>query len=223
VTELVLIASPVRMSSPAVFQEMSAAVVAGLTYPDFTRVVWPNVQPAGFGKYWPNAAARNELIDRFLEPEHAYVLWLDIDVIQTPPDLIERLIEESRKHATVAGRAIVAPMVWMERVQDGPVSIENGGWFYDTGGFQDAHGEYANFYRGVDGSGRTAEMRSVGTCYLVPAALYRLGLRYRPTGHEVEHLSFCETARAEGTRVIAVRELNVTHAYLPKYGENWHS
>lgn len=222
-TGRVLIASPVRANSPVVFREMNTAVVEKLTYPNFTRLVWPNVQAAGLGKYRPNATARNELIDQFLEPEFEWVLWMDIDIIQAPKNLIEALMSESLEHATDIGPAITAPMVWMERVKDGPVSIENGGWFYDTGGFQDEAGEFADFRDGVAGSGRTVEMQSVGCVYLVPAELYRQGLRYRPTGHEVEHLSFCHAAKAQGARVIAVRELNVTHAYLPKYGEAWHS
>jgi hypothetical protein len=101
------------------------------------------------------------------------------------------------------------------------VSIPNGGWFYDTGGFVDLAGQYADFVHGIGGQEDEVEMQSVGCVYLAPAELYRQGCRYAPVGNEVEHLSFMRQARALGTRVLATRKLNVTHAYLPKYGEAW--
>ena len=218
-SELVLIATPARKTTPEQLLEMNGQVVADFTYPDFHRRVWLNEQPWHPNKYEPNARARNQFIERFLGRDYDYVLWMDADIIDAPRDLIERLIAISEER----NGAIVAPMVWMERVKDGPVSLDTGGWFYDTGGFIDVDGHYANFHSGVAGNGYLAQMRSVGTCYLVPAVLYRRGLRYRPEGSEVEHLSFCRAAAEAGTEIYAARTLNVTHAYLPKYGEAWHS
>lgn len=218
-SDFVLIATPARKTTPEELLEMNAQVVTAFTYPDFDRVVWPNEQTWSPKKYEPNARARNEFIDLFLRPWHDWVLWMDADIIDAPRDLLERLIAISEER----NGAIVAPMVWMERIKDGPVALDTGGWFYDTGGFVDFHGQYADFHRGVAGNGYLAQMRSVGTCYLVPSVLYRRGLRYRPEGNEVEHLSFCRAAAEAGTEIYAARTLNVTHAYLPKYGEAWHS
>ena len=105
-----------------------------------------------------------------------------------------------------------------------PPTVPVGGWFYDTGGFQKPDGTFADFEHGIDGEGDEIEMASVGCVYLAPAELYREhGLRYRPEGGEVEHLSFMREARKAGTRVWATRKVNVVHAYLPKWGEQWHS
>lgn len=217
-SDLVLIVSPVRAGTPAFFLEQSARLVSRLSYPDFDRVVYPNQQEATGGKYWPNAAARNQAVDRFVKPEHEYVLWLDIDIIDLPPNLVELLVEASKRH----DGAIVAPMVWMERVNDGPVGLDTGGWFYDTGGFL-KDGVFADFHNGVAGDEPEPVMESVGCVYLVPAWLYRNGFQYKPVGNEVEHLSFCRVARDLGVKIVALRGANVIHAYLPKYGEGWHS
>ena len=218
---MVLVAVPVRRGTPLVLQQRSADLVAALTYAGFQWVVYENEQIGYREKYGPNAAARNELIEKFLRPHHTFVLWVDVDIIDFPPDLIERLLAVSESH----GGAIVAPLVWMEKVGQGPVNLTNGGWFYDTGGFI-KDGRQADFLTGVvpgeEGEQPVEEMDSVGCVYLVPAQLYRDGLRYRPRGNEVEHVSFCSQARANGVKVLAMRDVHVVHAYLPKYGERWH-
>jgi GT2 family glycosyltransferase len=207
----------VRKGTPDIFRQRSAELVRLLTFPQTQWIVYDNEQPGYREKYGANAAARNELIARHLQPWHTHVLWLDVDIIEIPPDLVERLLAVSDEN----GGAIVAPMVWMEKVGDGAVSLQHGGWFYDTGGFV-KNGERASFLDGVPGEEAVAEMDSVGCVYLAPAQLYRDGAKYRPRGDEVEHLSFCRQAREWGVKVLAVRDLNVTHAYLPNYGERWH-
>lgn len=214
----VLIATPARMSTPEQLLARAQELASRLTYRGgMERALHLNEQGPGPEKFAPNARARNGLIGRYLKAWHQWVLWIDADIIEYPADLIEQLMGISRRN----GRAIVAPMVWMERVREGEVSIPNGGWFYDTGGFVDAEGRYADFAAGVDGPEDEIEMQSVGCVYLAPAELYRQGCRYAPVGNEVEHLSFMRQARELGTRVLATRRVNVTHAYLPKYGEAW--
>lgn len=218
-SEMVLVATPARRNTPRVLLDRIEELVHGLTYPMVEWRLHLNEQPATGGKYVPNALARNEVADRYVKDYHDWVLWLDADIIEAPADLIEQLMAISMEY----NRAITAPMVWTERVKDGPVSIENGGWFYDTGGFIGLDGKQADFYTGPAGPGRIVPQRSVGCVYLVPGRLYRQGLRYQPRGNEVEHRSFCEQARAAGTAVLACRDISVRHAYLPKYGEAWHS
>lgn len=216
-TGLVLVATPARTGTPARILAQAAQVYRNLGYSPRERAVYLNEQPDYVEKFMPNAAARNQLIERYLRPEHDWVLWLDADIIETPPDLIERLMDVSTRH----GLGIAAPMIWMERVRPGPVGFDNGGWFYDTGGFVDEAGLYADFYAGVMGDEPEVGMMSVGCVYLVPAWLYREGLRYHPTGDQVEHMSFCLSARDKGLEVVATRDVNVTHAYLPEWGETW--
>lgn len=204
--ECVLIAQPVRKGTPEALVELAGDLVASLTYPDFERVVWENSQPPTPWKYHPNAAARNQFIDLFLHDEHDYVLWMDIDLVEVPEDLIERLVAVSKDY----DGAIVAPMVWGEH-----------GKFYDIGGFiKDGH--WASMEDGVAGDELVEIMESVGTCYLVPAWLYRAGLRYAPNANDVEHLSFCAAARERGVMVLALRDVEVLHAHLPDYGEAIH-
>ena len=202
----VLIAQPARQETNVYFLQRAAELIERLTYPSFSRIVWLNNQPAMRGKYEPHAAARNQFIDLYLDERFDYVLWIDIDLIDYPADLIECLMDVSLEH----DGAIVAPMVWDERRT-----------FYDIGGFI-KDGQWSDQYRGVLGSEDIEQMDSVGTCYLVPAWLYRRGLRYAPKAHDIEHLSFCEAARGLGVQVLAVRNINILHPYLPNYGEAVH-
>lgn len=219
-----LIATPARKSTPQPLLERCRQLVQWFRWSGVLEWrLYLNEQPKSGEKYQPNANARNELIDRYLRPEHEWVLWLDADIIEAPQNLIAVLMEAAQR---LGGErpAVVAPMVWVERIAGGRPAIPVGGWFYDTGGFQKMDGSFADFEHGVDtGGGDEVEMRSVGCVYLAPADIYRAGLRYAPTGGEVEHLSLFRQARAAGWSVWATRKAHVTHAYLPKWGEQWHS
>jgi len=218
---MVLVATPARLSTPRALLARVESLVHGLRWPGSMEWrLYLNEQPRSIGtKYAPNAAARNQLIERYLKAWHQWVLWIDADIIELPENLLKVLVDVAQRRG---GNAIVAPMVWVERVAEGPPTVPVGGWFYDTGGFVDAGGRFADFANGVAGEGNEVEMQSVGCVYLAPAALYRHGLRYAPVGDEVEHLSFMRAARAAGATVWATRQANVIHAYLPKWGETWH-
>lgn len=216
---MMLILTPARLSTPRALQNRVESLVHGLRYSGTKE--WRlhyNEPPAQAEPYATHARARNEAIERYLKPWHQWVLWVDVDIIEMPENLIEVLTDCSTRH----GRAIVAPMVWMERVLEGPPSIPAGGWFYDIGAFVDAQGRHAEFSAGVAGDEDEVEMESVGCVYLAPAELYRQGCHYAARNGEVEHLSFMRQARALGTPVVATRKAVVTHAYLPKWGMKWH-
>lgn len=220
---MILIATPARLSTPRMLLSRIEGLVHSLEWTG--TMEWRlhfNEQPACEKQYEPNARARNEVIDRYLKPWHEWVLWVDADIVEMPTDLLKTLMETSRRWATEEFPAIVAPMVWMERVGPGPVGFENGGWFYDTGGFVGDDGAHASFHVGPLDEGDEVVMQSVGCVYLAPAELYRRGLRYVVKGDEVEHIGFCRRARNMGAKVIATRRAEVVHAYLPKYGEKWH-
>lgn len=225
----VLIATPARLSTPRELLRRIEGLVHSLDFPGGS-LEWRlhfNEQPPCEKHYEPNARARNEVIDRYLRPWHDWVFWLDADIIEMPSSIVKSLMEISLRRAEKgtdeqSWPAIVAPMVWMERIKAGPVGFDNGGWFYDTGGFVGDDGRNADFFTGPLDGGDEVVMQSVGTCYLAPAGLYLRGMRYRPVAHEVEHIGFCRAARAMGVRVLATRKVEVVHAYLPKYGEPWH-
>ena len=218
---MILIATPARAGTPRALLQRCEQVVKGLHWHGVAEWrLYLNEKPRSTEKYRPNAEARNELIDRYLRDEHEWVLWFDADIITAPENLLTTLMDVAERRGPLAA---VAPMVWVERIAEGQAAIPVGGWFYDTGGFQTADGKFADFEHGVMGAGDEIEMASVGCVYLVPAALYRMGLRYRPQGGEVEHLSFFREARKVGATVWSTRKANVIHAYLPKWGEGWHS
>lgn len=153
-----------------------------------------------------HAAARNEMLARYLRLEHTHVLWIDADVVAYPPDLPARLL-------AIADSAIVAPFPF----------IEGSGRFYDTYGFVDAEGRRASPWGDYLRGGDLIPMQAVGTCYLAPAALYHDGARYEPTPGHTEHWSVCAAARDVGTPIWAARRITVEHARLPAYGEQWHT
>jgi len=212
----VLVAVPYRRNTPEQFIAQTRMNFASMTFADRKLVMMRNEFHDSGRRYGANAMARNRLIDMFLRDEYTHVLWVDVDLVHVPRDLIERLAEVSQSD-------IVAPFVFVERVRPGPPSHQNGGWFYDTGGFV-RNGEHASEFppHFAGYRGWALEMESVGTCYLAPAEVYRRGCRYEPVGDDVEHVSMMAEARALGYRIWAMDAVQVTHAYLPKYGVAWH-
>jgi hypothetical protein len=171
-----------------------------------------DIAPVPSRRYASNAMARNRLIATHLRPHHTHVLWLDVDLVTIPADLIQSLAEISEVDA-------VAPHVYVEKFDySREPSFHNGGWFYDTGGFVKDGQTRDMWDHKLHG---LQEMDSVGCCYLIPASAYRCGCVYDPAGNEVEHLSFFRQARSMGIRAWSTDSVTVEHAYLPKYGVDW--
>lgn len=212
----ILVAVPYRVTTPRVFVNMTIEHFSALTFEDRRLVMFENnIQPTA-NKYEANAIARNELIDRHLSDGDEFVLWLDVDLVHVPRNLIEVLHEEG-------GGQICAPLIFVERVRRGPVSHQNGGWFYDTGAFIKGECHADTQWPMFEGyAGGTMELDSVGCCYLIPADVYRLGARYAVDGNAVEHVALMQDARAMGYKVFMTDLARVEHAYLPRYGERWH-
>lgn len=212
----ILIAVPYRENTPQVFVQMTLNHANSLTSPDKRLVMFPNAIAPTWQKYEANAIARNRLIEEHLQDDDEFVLWLDVDLVSVPANLIEVLMQEGGGH-------ICAPLIFVERVRRGPISPKTGGWFYDTGAYikDGAHAELAPPIW-PDYAGGTVEVESVGCCYLIPADVYRMGARYSVTGDSVEHVVLMEEARALGFRVFMTDRAKVEHAYLPKYGVEWH-
>lgn len=214
--EFVLIAVPYRNGTSGQFVQNCRRFFRQQTHKTKELALFPNnLKPDG-RKYGTHAQARNLLVECYLRPEHTHVFWLDVDLVNVPDDLIEKLL-------LVSGTAVVAPFVFVERLNiHTAASVANGGWFYDTGGFK-RNGTFAmQFYPHFDNQQQVMGMESVGCCYLAPAQLYRDGCNYNPLPEEIEHLSFCRQAREKGVRILADSTLKVEHAFLPKYGEAWH-
>lgn len=200
---MILIATPARKTTRAAFLSRSEWIYGFLTYPEKERALYVNDFPPGKGRYHNNARARNELIEKHLKPEHTHVLWMDVDIVEVPADLLQQLTAISTKD-------IVAPFVLIEGTER----------FYDVGGFQQ-FGSWFDFAWPHCLGGAVCEVDSVGSCYLVPAEVYRLGARYAPRGNHVEHLSLMRRAKEMGYGVFACRNTVVYHADLPKWGQEW--
>jgi hypothetical protein len=213
----VMVAVPYRAGTPSVFVHLTMDHFNALTWKEKRLVLWPNtIAPTPGSKYAPNAEARNQLIERELRDTDEWVLWLDVDLVRVPSNLIEVLYEEG-------GGQICAPLIFVERVKRGPVNIHNGGWFYDTGAFI-KDGRHAKTEEPIfpDYTGGTVQLASVGCCYLIPADVYRMGGRYVAIGDAVEHVALMNTATELGFKVFMTDRARCEHAYLPRYGEQWH-
>jgi hypothetical protein len=101
------------------------------------------------------ARSRNQLLFRALDDEQ-WVLWLDVDIIEYPPDVIERLL--------AAGKDVVQPnCVW-----------QYGGPSFDLNAWRDQGLRHLHDLRG---EGELVRLDSVGgTMLLVRADVHRDGL-----------------------------------------------
>lgn len=213
-TATILIATPIAPSTPATLRHVNETMVAdmiatctGIVFEvarDDAAIVVPDAAP----RYSRHAAARNHLIDTRLTPEHDYVLWVDADVIAAPPTLPRDLL---------AHGGIAAPLVLLDHCGDR---------FYDIGGFLE-RGARANLYPPYwTQPGPVVTLDSVGCVYLIPAWLYRAGLRYAPPPHGhpgVEHWSVMCEAAALDVPIVADMRLTALHAWLPDFGLELHA
>jgi len=163
------------------------------------------------GKFGRHARVRNKLIDKFLTDDITHVLWFDSDVVEWPHDIIQSLL-------SVSTTKVVAPYVFLE---------DNDWWlfkrFYDIECFRDIAGsrfDYKPPYNRLEGD-RPSLVQSVGTVFMVPAHLHR-EIEYDPYYESNEHLFFFDKARESGMEIIATPDIEVRHAFLPKYGETFH-
>jgi hypothetical protein len=148
------------------------------------------------------ARSRNQLLFRALDDED-WVLWLDIDVIEYPPDLIERLL-------ATGGRVVQPHCV-----------LDYGGPTFDQNGWRD-HGRY--HLDALRDEGAMVELDAVGgTVLLVDADLHRDGLifppvpygrtnpRARPDVEEIETEGLGLMARDMGEICWGLPHLEVLH------------
>lgn len=210
----ILIATPIAPSTPATLRHVNETMVSdmiaasiGIVFEvarDDAAIVVPDAAP----RYSRHAAARNHLIDTCLRDAHDYVLWIDADIVAAPPTLPRDLLIHG---------GIAAPAVLLDRC---------GERFYDIGGFLE-RGQRTNLYPPYwSQPGPIVRLDSVGCVYLIPAWLYRAGLRYAPPPHGhpgVEHWSVMSEAARRGVPIVADMRLRAYHAWLPDYGLELHA
>jgi hypothetical protein len=55
--------------------------------------------------------ARNYLLSTAMKPEHSWVFWWDVDIVETKPTILEDFISHDRD--------IITPNIWFHRMRDG--------------------------------------------------------------------------------------------------------
>jgi hypothetical protein len=142
------------------------------------------------------AKSRNHLLFHSLNDED-WVLWLDVDVVEYPPDLIERLMR--------TGKDIV----------HAHCVLDYGGATYDWSGWRD-HGRV--HLDALRGEGDLVELDAVGgTVLWIRADLHRDGLVFPPFHYGRENLAAREgqgEIEAEGLGLLA-RDMGYTCWGMP--------
>lgn len=204
-----LILQPIRPNHPEALRQRADAALRNLAIPDDWVVTicqddTPITPPPSPSIYAKHAAVRNHMLDHYLKPEHNLVLWIDSDLIDYPSDLIALLY-------TANPGGIAAPFVFLDK---------HPGRFYDIGGFIESGRRFGLNAPYCRQTGDVVSLDSVGCLYLAPASLYHAGARYSapPTDYYVEHWSVMQQAKQRGLSIVGLRNVIVTHAYLPMFG-----
>lgn len=208
----VLVPQLINPNGNPLWAENAEKIFNTLTFENKVRAVFDGATSPEGGKFARHARARNAVLEQSLDDSFTHVFWMDSDVVEYPPDIIEQL-------AAISSKDVVAPYVFIE---------DNDWWlfkrFYDISCFLDKENQNFHWspplYNRASGD-VTTEVNSVGTCFLIPAEIHRK-FKYDPFDNRNEHVSFFETARKNGYKVLATPEVQLRHAFLPKYGESFH-
>jgi hypothetical protein len=163
---------------------------------------------------WANVARiRNRILDAINLDTYDYLLWIDADMTEFPPDMPSKLIAANPEGMT-------APMVFIEGTKN----------FYDTAGFVDLDGNHFNqggtYWCTGQPRDEIAEVAGVGAITMVNAKHYRPAgsVRYDPTEPQnTDHWPIARRVREHGCKVMVHRGIAAYHAALNQYkGEDWH-
>ena len=200
-----------RPDSPQCWIDNANKIKKTLTYPNNQIEFYSEKVDSSGGKFAKEARARNEAIEKFLKPEHTHVFWIDTDIVEYPQDIIEKLLE-------IDSNNCISPYVFIE---------DNDVWkfkrFYDISCFVTKDGIDFNWHPPYtdDDSLEKKEVKSIGTCILLNADIYRNGCKYDPFDKRNEHIPFFEEVIKKGYKVYATPKIEIRHAFLPKYGINF--
>ncbi|KAI0024194.1 glycosyltransferase family 62 protein [Xylariomycetidae sp. FL0641] len=172
--------------------------------------------------------ARNYLLYTAMKPEHSWVYWRDVDIVENPPNILEDFIAHDRD--------ILVPNIWFHRYENG-VDIEGrfdyNSWVESDKGLKlasklDKNVVLAEGYKEFD-TGRTymAKMGSRaedpheeieldgigGVNILVKADVHRSGINFPcyPFENQAETEGFAKMAKRAGYEVIGLPNYVVWH------------
>lgn len=182
-----------------------------LTFKNKVRCVNSDYIETNEHRYSKISKLRNKIIEDNLTDEYTHVFWMDVDIVEYPFDIIEKLL-------AISTTSVIAPYVYIE---------DNEWWpwkrFYDIDGFIDKNNIKFNFKPPYNQSETDIQttVNSVGTCFLIPAHIHKK-ISYDIYDKRLDHVAFFEKARNLGYKIIAAPSIEIRHAFLPKYGENFH-
>ena len=180
----VLVAQPVAPTfNHHLWKKNANKIFGSLTFEHKVQGLFEKPVSGEGGKFARHARVRNELLEEYLTDDITHVLWFDVDVVEWPEDIVEKLL-------AVSERGVVAPYVYIE---------DNEWWlfkrFYDISCFRDMSGEEFDYkppYNRQVGD-RTADVSCVGTVFMVPADIHR-EIKYDPYYESNEHIFFFNEA-----------------------------
>lgn len=219
----VLVLQPIRPDHPPALRAIADALLARLegANPGMTfEIVQDDARlpiPDHGSRYIKHATVRNYMVDTYVNAEHDSVFWVDSDLIDYSADLPVRLHSANPN-------GITAPLALLS-----PSSGFGADRFYDIGGFVERNRSARMHPPYFEQTGDVIDLDSVGCCYLIPAAVYRRGVRYEPppcdrwatdgrNEYRVEHNSVMHAARRLGYPVRCLTTARAVHAWLPDYG-----
>ena len=191
---MILVAVPYRAKTSSTLVERAKTLAERLTYQDKEIVMFEN--DGGYVKgYATNANARNEFLAKHLKDHHEYVFWVDVDIVEYPKNIIEKLLE--------AG-GVAAPLVLFER--DG--GLYDVGGFVQDGKWSEHEWPFFDYHKPVEG---------VGSVYLIPAKIY-YQFCYKPTKGFTEHFAIMQAAKTMGISIQVRMDVLAWHADLFNFG-----
>lgn len=173
------------------------------------------------------ARIRNMMLQSVNLQQHKWVMWIDADLIDYPADLAQWLVHGAMQYAN---NGVCAPTVL----------IEGRTTFYDWAAFINKGKSHIDPTNRVNIPGRNiscqppyyaeedvrhegyVEMDCVGACYVVHRDIYLSGTRHTDHASFTDHFEICAKALEMGRKVVALPNVIVTHADLPRFGEKWH-
>jgi hypothetical protein len=216
----VLVPQLFHSKTSQVWKDNAQKIWESLTFKNKERAILDSDEDAGNSnsQYARIAKARNRVIDDNLKDDHTHVFWMDVDVVKYPKNIIEQL-------AHFKAEGTIAPYVFIEDNKMWPFKR-----FYDITAFIRMDGREFDWqtpfceddpYMLVEDK-IANRVLCVGTCFLMDANIYRKGCRYDPMDGRTEHLGLFEQGAKLGYKVFATPDVEVSHAFLPKYGEGFH-
>lgn len=185
------------------------------------------------------AKARNYLLSAAIRPEHAWVMWRDVDIVESPVSIIEDLIRHDLD--------VIVPNVWFHRYQDGK-DIEGR---FDYNSWKDTDKTrallksledkpdtilvegYKEFDTGREYMARMGDWRQDnteeialdgigGVNIMVKADVHRSGINFPayPFEHQVETEGFARMANRAGYKVIGLPNYVVWHIDTDEKSKN---